>query len=105
MKREFTDEAVRLLEIVPVEGMLDGYTFTRCRILGPAVLSLDTNTVIGDSGFGEAAPESVIWDNPPLRRAGAVHVTNCRFLQCGFLLVGFTGEPETLAAFRASFTR
>jgi hypothetical protein len=105
VKREFTDEGVRLAEIVPVEGVLDGYKFTRCRILGPAVLSLYPTTVIGKSGFGEAAPDPVIWDDPPFDRTGAVRVPNCTFLQCMFLLVGFTGSSEILEEFRASFTR
>jgi hypothetical protein len=105
MDREFTDKDIRLADIVSKEGVLDDYTFIGCRILGPAVLALGETTVVGDSGFGEAAPDPVIWDNPPFDRTGAVRVPNCTFLQCMFLLVGFTGSPQILEEFRTSFKR
>jgi hypothetical protein len=103
---EYTDEIVRLAEIVSKEGTLNDCRFTRCQIYGPGVLWLDgTDNVIGNSGFGQTAPETIIWQSPPPTYTGAIKVTNCSFLQCAFLLIGFTGERDLLGAFRASFNR
>lgn len=106
MSSEYKDEIVRLGEIVSKEGTLTDCRFTRCQIYGPAVLWLDGDgNVVGNSGFGQTAPETIIWHDPPPGYTGAVRVTDCTFLQCAFLLVGFTGKSELLAGFRASFTR
>jgi hypothetical protein len=108
MSQEFLDKPVRITDLVPEEGMLRDFHFTRCRIGGPAVLWLEDDTVqmLGctyGNLFGDAKPESLWWDAPSEWTAGAVFVSNCTFLQCDFLMVGFTGTPEKKRRYLAAF--
>lgn len=79
------------------QTIIDGKTFTECLIEGPAVIGVMGGTFFDSCNLGVA-------DNPrtlllkPLNStvAGAIGMTNCRFVRCRFVQVGFTGADDLL---------
>ena len=82
---------------------ISGKTFTRCRIDGPSVL-LALGGVDFDRCFlGEAEGDVRNLLLKPMARdkvTGAIPVGNCRFVECNFFSMGFTGGDEFLNHFQ-----
>jgi len=79
--------------------MIDGLTFTGCRLDGPAVMLVLPGTTFEDTNFGDSRGDMA---NLVLRPAaniavGTIPVINCRFVGCEFNALGFTGNEAILA--------
>lgn len=102
-KRAFVDEDLALYDLVTHHmrtnrAVIEGITFTRCRIEGPAVMLVLDGTTFDSTNFGEAKGNMA---NMVLRPAGnmaigAIPVRNCTFVGCEFAMLGFTGNADIL---------
>lgn len=99
--RSFRDEVVRLTSLTVTSNVLDGYTFSNCQIIGPAVLAILDNNEIAHCSFSGSI-DAIMWVVDPVERpmvVGAVGVANCTFSGCDFREVGFAGPLELKQAF------
>ncbi|MNH51686.1 hypothetical protein D3C73_33350 [compost metagenome] len=78
---------------------IENLTFTECLIEGPAVLlPLDGCTFDGcNMGDAHGDPRNLLLQPVgPQRVTGAIPLKNCKFINCRFLGVGFTGTKAYL---------
>jgi len=94
--RTFRDDLVRIAELTVNSSMLDGYEFSNCRIIGPAVLVLLGNVHIVHCAWDAPGIDAVFWEVPSTREfvVGAVGVARCTFSNCRFEQIGVAGPPE-----------
>lgn len=87
------------------EPVLKGQNFQGCHIEGPAVLFLGEDVVMEANTFGlpDGNVETMLWEIGPNRPVtfGAIQVQRCRFEDCTFKEIGFTGTAATLDLFRS----
>lgn len=100
---EFHDEAV-WLPLLAVhcwnagQTTIDGRTFTDCLIEGPAVMAVMDGCEFEGCNMGVAAdPRTLLLKPLGEKIAGAIGLSNCRFVRCRFAQVGFTGADSLLA--------
>ena len=103
--KTYEDKVIRLKDLVDVNGRMEGFTFLKCHIEGPAV-------IIGSaSEFSENAmngpPDAVLWEIPQddegrVWKLGAILVQNCTFRGCEFRNVGLAGPKSFVEQFRGS---
>ena len=77
---------------------IDGKTFTDCVIEGPAVMAVMDGTVFDSCNMGSASDVKTLLFRPmgDTRMAGVIGMSNCRFVRCRFVQVGFTGSDSLL---------
>ena len=77
---------------------IDGKTFTDCVIEGPAVMAVMRGTGFESCAMGTTADIRTLLYRPlsDTRMAGLVGMSNCRFIRCRFVQVGFTGTDELI---------
>ena len=77
---------------------IDGKTFTDCVIEGPAVMAVMNGTVFDSCNMGSASDLKTLLFRPmgDTKMAGVVGMSNCRFVRCRFVQVGFTGSDGLL---------
>jgi hypothetical protein len=104
--RTFRDDVVRIAELTVNTSMLDGYEFSNCRIIGPAVLVLLDNVTIVHCTWDAPDLDAVFWEVSPTRQfvVGAVGVAKCTFSNCRFEQVGVAGPPELRAQLDRGFS-
>lgn len=101
--RAFQDVDISLHELFMAnvgqgQGLIQGRTFTGCRIQGPGIMLVSTGTTFDETNFGDSRGGIA---NLVLRPAGdkaigAVPVRDCVFIGCEFYGVGFTGPSDVL---------
>lgn len=83
-------------------SIIDGMTFSKCRLEGPAVLlALEGCNFDGcNMGYtGGDIRNLLMKPIAPERVIGAIPFQNCNFIGCDFFAVGFTGNDRFLEAF------
>lgn len=77
---------------------IDGKTFTECVIEGPAVMAVMNGTVFESCAMGTTSDMRTLLYRPLSQKkmAGLVGMSNCRFIRCQFVQVGFTGTDTML---------
>jgi hypothetical protein len=103
----FRNEVVRIADLTLNTSVLEGYEFSNCRIIGPAVLALlDDVSIIGCT-WDTPGLDALFWEVPPTRPVvmGAVGVSKCQFSNCNFELIGVAGPPELRAVLEGGFNR
>ncbi len=84
---------------------IDGKTFTDCVIEGPAVVAVMNGTTFDGCAMGATTDVKTLLLKPlGQRMAGVVGMSNCRFIRCRFVQVGFTGSDDLLAELEAGIT-
>lgn len=79
------------------QTFIEGKTFTECLIEGPAVMAVMNNTIFDTCNMGVAEnPKTLLLDPRGDMIAGAIGMSNCRFVRCRFVQVAFTGAREML---------
>jgi hypothetical protein len=73
-------------------------TFTDCVIEGPAVMAVMNGTTFDSCAMGTTTDVKALLYRPvsDVKMAGVVGVSNCRFVRCRFVQVGFTGSDQLL---------
>lgn len=85
---------------------IDGKTFTDCVIEGPAVMALMSGNAFDGCTMGVATDFKTLLFKPMGQKmAGVVGMSNCRFVRCRFVQIGFTGADSLLADFEAGITK
>lgn len=102
-KRAFVDEDMALYDLFghhlrTGRSMIDGVTFTGCRIEGPAVMLVLPGTTFDAVNFGESRGDIGNLVLRPVRNMaiGTIPVINCSFVNCEFHALGFTGNEHIL---------
>lgn len=104
-RTEFSKEAVWLpmLSVHHLnagQSTIDGKTFTDCVIEGPAVVAILSGVMLEGCNMGVASnPRSLLYRPLGDKLAGIIGLSNCRFVNCRFVQVGFTGSDEMLEEF------
>lgn len=77
---------------------IEGKTFTDCVIEGPGVIAVMNGTIFDTCAMGTTSDVRNLLYRPVSRTklSGVIGVSNCRFLRCQFVQVGFTGSDEML---------
>lgn len=77
---------------------IDGKTFTDCVIEGPAVMAVMNGTSFDNCAMGTTTDVRNLLYRPlsTTKLAGVIGVSDCRFLRCRFVQVGFTGSDDLL---------
>ncbi|WP_372706869.1 hypothetical protein [Brevundimonas sp.] len=84
---------------------IDGKTFTDCVIEGPAVMAVMTGTTFDNCNMGTISDVKTLLYRPlGPKLAGVVGMSNCRFIRCRFVQVGFTGSDDLLNDLTAGIT-
>jgi hypothetical protein len=80
------------------ETVIEGKTFVDCVIEGPAVMAVMNGTVFESCAMGMTTDMRHLLYRPLSRDklAGVVGMSNCRFVRCRFVQVGFTGSDQLL---------
>ncbi len=96
--RKFRNQAVRIADLTVNSVVIEGYEFSNCRILGPAVL-IAAGGEMNACTFESPGTDAVFWEVPPSRTLviGAVQVLNCIFSNCTLSGIGLAGPPEMRA--------
>lgn len=73
-------------------------TFTDCVIEGPAVMAVMNGTFFDNCAMGTTTDVKSLLYRPvsDVKMSGVVGVSNCRFVRCRFVQVGFTGSDQLL---------
>lgn len=81
------------------EMVIAGKTFTDCVIEGPGVMAVMNGTTFDGCNMGVAADVKTLLYRPVgnTKMAGVIGVSNCTFVRCRFVQIGFTGTDELLA--------
>jgi len=77
---------------------IEGKTFTDCVIEGPAVMAIMNGTNFDSCAMGTTTDVRNLLYRPVSRTklAGVIGMSNCRFVRCQFVQVGFAGSDELL---------
>jgi hypothetical protein len=77
---------------------IEGKTFTDCVIEGPAVMAVMNGTVFDNCAMGTTSDVRSLLYRPVStnKLAGVIGMSNCRFVRCRFVQIGFTGSDELL---------
>ena len=77
---------------------IDGKTFTDCLIEGPAVMAIMNGTVFESCAMGTTSDMRTLLYRPlsQTKMAGLVGMSNCRFVRCRFVQVGYTSSDAVL---------
>ena len=88
------------------EMSINGKTFTDCVIEGPAVMAVMEGTVFDSCNMGTASDVKTLLYRPlsNTKLAGVVGMSNCRFVRCRFVQVGFTGTDALLEQLTSGVT-
>lgn len=80
------------------EMFIEGKTFTDCVIEGPAVMAVMNGTQFESCAMGTTTDARTLLYRPVSREkmAGVIGMSNCRFVRCQFVQVGYTGSDELL---------
>ncbi|HEX8661778.1 MAG TPA: hypothetical protein VF686_07915 [Brevundimonas sp.] len=75
---------------------IDGKTFTDCLIEGPGVMAVMNGTHFDSCAMGTTTDVRNLMYRPVSRTklAGVIGMSNCRFVRCRFVQIGFTGQDE-----------
>jgi hypothetical protein len=102
-KRAFEGEDMALYDLFihhlrTGRSMIDGITFTGCRIEGPAIMLVLPGTTFDSTNFGESKGDIGNLVLRPLRSMaiGTIPVMNCAFVGCEFHALGFTGSEAII---------
>lgn len=80
------------------QTFIEGKTFTDCVIEGPAIMAVMNRTHFDNCNMGAVTnPRSLLYRPLGEKLAGVVGMSNCRFVRCRFVQVGFTGSDELLS--------
>ncbi len=92
--RKFRNTAVRIADLTVNSVVIEGYEFSNCRILGPAVL-IASGGEMNSCTFETPGADAIFWEVPPSRTLiiGAVQVVNCVFSNCTLSGIGLAGPP------------
>ena len=109
-RTEFTKESIWLPSLA-VQHMnagqtfIEGKTFTECLIEGPALMAVMNQTHFDGCIMGTTTnPRTLLYKPLGEKLAGAIGMSNCRFVKCRFVQVGFTGSDELLAQLETMLT-
>ena len=85
---------------------IDGKTFTDCLIEGPGVMAVMNGTVFESCAMGTTSDVKNLLFKPVSRTkmAGVIGMSNCRFVRCRFVQIGFTGSDELVDQLEAGIT-
>lgn len=99
--KRYEDRVVRISELVEVDGLLEGFTFERCHIDGPAIIVPSGHATLTKCSLGPSL-DAVLWEIPPTRPAvvGAIEARDCVFDGCEFRNVGLAGPPDFVERIR-----
>lgn len=110
-RTEFNKEAVWLPMLTVQhwnagEMFVKDKTFTDCLIEGPAVMAVMDGTHFDSCAMGTTTDAKTLLYRPVSRdkMAGVIGMSNCRFVRCRFVQVGFTGSDELLAELETGIT-
>jgi len=79
------------------ETFIEGKTFTECLIEGPAIIAVMNNTRFDSCNMGVASdPRTLLFKPMGQMMAGVIGMSNCTFVKCRFVQVGFTGGEAFL---------
>lgn len=102
-KTAFVDEDLALYDLYrhhlqTNRSIVDGVTFTRCRIEGPSIMLVLDGTRFDRTNFGEAKGDiaNLILRPTGAMAIGTIPLRNCAFIDCEFFMLGFTGNTATL---------
>ena len=102
-RKAFTKEAVWLPSLAvnhwnAGEMAIEGKTFTDCVIEGPAVMAVMNDTTFDSCIMGVTTDTRTLLYRPlsQTKLAGVVGMSNCKFVRCRFVQVGFTGSEKLL---------
>ncbi|MDZ4363416.1 hypothetical protein [Brevundimonas sp.] len=94
-----------LFMVVAAKGttIIEGRTFNRCVLQGPAVLLTAGGVLFDDCDMGPSGGDVrnlLLKPVGPQKVVGAIPLKDCRFIGCRFYAIGFTGNDEFLAGFQ-----
>ncbi len=104
--RVFRNDVVRLADHTLNSMELNGYEFSNCRIIGPAVLLPVGSTSIVNCSWDVPDIDTMFWEITSTRQfvVGAIAAIDCIFSACAFQGVGLAGPPELRAVLEAGFS-
>lgn len=78
--------------------VIEGVTFTGCRIEGPGIMLVLDGTTFDRTNFGESKGDiaNLVLRPTGSMAIGAVPMRNCTFIGCEFYMLGFTGNDSTV---------
>lgn len=90
--RSFRNDVIRMADLTVSSPVIEGYEFTNCRIIGPAIVVL-TDTDLLSCGWNAPGLDAIFWEISPGREyvVGAISVVRCVFSSCSFEGVGIAG--------------
>ncbi len=87
------------------QGIIKGKTFTNCVIEGPGLIVPVRGVAFDGCNLGAVKdPSSLFYEPKGPMLAGAVGFEDCRFINCRFSQVGFTGNPDFISTMLAQMT-
>ena len=102
--QKFSQQRVRLVDIVDRNFRIEGRDFEDCDIEGPGVVALLGRTALLNSSF-DGEQDSVFWEVPEGKTVvGAIAVANCTFKRCRFHGIGVAGTAEQIANYLKGFS-
>lgn len=104
--RHYTNKRIKLGQIADVPPVINGVTFERCKIVGPAVVASVDNQLSLTRCIWDAPFESLLWVLPegPKMIVGAIGLSDCHFFDCTFEGVGLAIPEPMVEHYRAGFS-
>lgn len=79
-------------------AVIEGVTFTGCRIEGPAIMLVLDGTRFDTTNFGDSKGDirNLVLRPTGDMAIGTIPMRNCTFVGCEFYMLGFTGNEQTV---------
>lgn len=79
-------------------GIIEGRTFRRCRLQGPAIVLVSVGVQFESSNFGDSGGDirNLLLQPVGDRAMGTIPMRDCLFEGCEFYNVGFTGSQSVI---------
>jgi hypothetical protein len=103
--RQFRNDVVRIAELTVNTSTIEGYEFSNCRVIGPAILAFLGGVTVSHCTWDAPGLDAIFWEVPRTREfvVGIVGVVDCTFSNCHFELIGIAGPPEMRSQLEEGF--
>lgn len=101
--KEFKDQAIRIADLAANSNDIDGKSFVRCRLDGPAVVGFAGCRFEGGMFFQGADERSTLLIPGDTDMLGIIGFRGCKFVSSFFTRTNYVGDHKFLAGFLGQF--
>ena len=98
---------IRISDLTRESTTIRNKTFINCRIYGPAIIVLDSNSIVAITrcGFMDTTFDDGFIETTNTRVMGAIRLAECTLTECTFHKIGIIDSPERIQRIKEGFSQ